>query len=51
MALGLRNWRFDMGRVSPVALVAVATVGGLSSVYFVYRWRRVRRDNPIAVLH
>jgi len=51
MALGLRNWRFDMGRVTPVALVAVAAVGGLSSVYFVYRWRRVRRDNPIAVLH
>jgi len=51
MALGLRNWRFDMGRVTPVALVAIAAVGGLSSVYFVYRWRRVRRDNPIAVLH
>jgi len=48
MALGLRNWRFDMGRVTPAALVAVAAVGGLSSVYFVYRWRRVRRDNPVA---
>jgi len=48
MALGLRNWRFDMGRVTPAALVAVAAVGGLSSVYFVVRWRRVRRDNPVA---
>jgi carboxypeptidase T len=47
MALGLRDWRFDMGRVTPAALVAVAAVGGLSSVYFVVRWRRVRRDNPV----
>jgi len=45
MALGLRNWRFDMGRVTPAALIAVAAVGAVSSVYFVHRWRRVRRDN------
>ena len=45
MALGLRNWRFDMGRVTPAALIGVAAVGSVSSVYFVHRWRRVRRDN------
>ena len=50
MALGLRNWRFDMGRVTPAALIAVAAVGALSSVYFVHRWRRVRRDNSLPVV-
>src|SRR5256885_3906504 len=50
MALGLRNWRFDTGRVTPAALIAVAAVGALSSVYFVHRWRRVRRDNSLPVV-
>src|SRR2546427_12585570 len=45
MALGLRNWRFDMGRVTPAALVAGGAVGGLTSVYFVYRWRGCPRGN------
>src|SRR5437667_2078372 len=45
MALGLQNWRFDMGRVTPAALIGVAAVRSVSSVYFNHRWRRVRRDN------
>src|SRR2546429_8877543 len=43
MALGLRNWRFDMGRVTPAALIAVAAIGAVSSADFVPRWRPGRR--------
>src|SRR2546430_5353600 len=45
MALGLRNWRFHMGRRTPPALIPVAAGGAGSSADFVHPWGRVRRGN------
>jgi len=48
MALGLRDWRFDMSQVSSLTLAGIAGVAAVSSVYFVHRWRRIRKDDAIA---
>src|SRR5256885_12317469 len=39
MALDLRNWRFDMGRVTPAGLIAVAAGGAFGSRYLVHPGR------------
>ena len=48
MALGLRDWRFDLSWVTSATWLGLAGVAAVSSVYFVYRWRRVRADDAIA---
>jgi len=47
MALGLRDWRFDLSWVTSATWLGLAGVAAVSSVYFVYRWRRVRADDAI----
>src|SRR5256885_6400269 len=38
MALGLRNWRFDMGRGTPAALIAGAAGRAPTSPSFLHPW-------------
>src|SRR3989442_5509536 len=38
MALGLRNWRFDIGRIRPAAPIAVGAVGAGSYACLAHPW-------------